>query len=357
MRHGTRWFVGLALAVMAITPAMALGTSKEVHGGPSRLATDAEREQALKQGGDTFGSALPITSVPFSDSGTTLGYVDDYDAVCLESVDGSAPDVVYVFTAPATGTYDFSLCGSDFDTVLFIHEVHSSLVACNDDWMYAAPVEDPCLLDSRITDFPAQAGEIYYLVVDGYQDEAGAYELSVQSSTPCPLEPAGYAVAEGEPSLGAAPDTYNCGCSCAGEMVFQEVVGNQDGAAAVMLEHGWRSDSSRDADWFQFTAGSTGNVHLEFEAELKSVVWVLHGVDCLQSEADDYIVAACTPLSADVALAPGTVFYVAVSVHQTILPPYGVLPETRAALLSAAGLATGVPVEVTSWGEVKSIYR
>ena len=57
------------------------------------------------------------------------------------------------------------------------------------------------------------------------------------------------------------------------------------------------------------------------------------------------------------ALAPGTVFYVAVSVHQTILPPYGVLPETRAALLSAAGLATGVPVEVTSWGEVKSIYR
>ena len=50
-----------------------------------------------RQGGDTYDDATEIESLPFSITGTTDGYTDDYDETCPYA-GSTAPDVVYSFS-------------------------------------------------------------------------------------------------------------------------------------------------------------------------------------------------------------------------------------------------------------------
>ena len=87
-------------------------------------------------------------------------------------VGSPAPDHVYHFTvANARAGYQFSTCGSSFDTWLRVFDVDGVEVEGGDD-------DGPCgtrtILD--VTGFPA--GE-YYLVVDGYSNSQGTYVLAM----------------------------------------------------------------------------------------------------------------------------------------------------------------------------------
>ena len=50
-----------------------------------------------RQGGETVADAVVIAALPYNDSGTTAGYVDDYDEVCPYT-GSTSPDVVYSYT-------------------------------------------------------------------------------------------------------------------------------------------------------------------------------------------------------------------------------------------------------------------
>ena len=52
-----------------------------------------------RSGGETIADAVPIGSLPFSDTGATCDNVDDYDEACPYG--STSPDVVYAFTPAA----------------------------------------------------------------------------------------------------------------------------------------------------------------------------------------------------------------------------------------------------------------
>ena len=124
-------------------------------------------EGSQRQGGENPASAVVIPSLPYTDSGTTTGYVSD-------AANFAGPDVFYSLTVAATTQINASLCGgSTWDTGLSIFidagGVMGALVASNDDG---------CSLQSVLTNVTLVAGS-YYIVVDGYSTNNGPYTLNV----------------------------------------------------------------------------------------------------------------------------------------------------------------------------------
>ncbi len=324
----------------------------------STPATEADVLAAMLQGGDTFVDALPIGAVPFSDTGTTVGYTDDYDNDCSSGVPGTAPDVVYAFTAPATGTYSISLCGSEFDSKLYVFDDQLSLLACNDDYDLGATGGDPCYQDARLDNFPATSGQVYYLVIDGFSGAAGPYTIQVDASTACDVPTPAGIIQEGEPALATGQvDSYNCGCTCDGAFGVLVLEADPTGQVVVDFVQGWRDFGTRDRDWFRFTAGAGGTVHVTLESEVASIAGVYSNATCASLPTPTMlVVGSCTPGSVDVAVTPGAEFYIQ-TVTEQVFPPLGLVPASYDAVLTVSGLATGVPVSPTSWGEVKGMYR
>jgi uncharacterized protein YegL len=123
----------------------------------------------LDQGGEDCASATLISSLPYSDTGTTVGFANDYDGGCVGS---GAPDVVYAYTPATAQVVNVSLCGSSYDTGLYIFEgsCAGSPIACNDDF---------CGVQSEVDNVTLTAGTTYYIVVDGFASEAGDYALNI----------------------------------------------------------------------------------------------------------------------------------------------------------------------------------
>ncbi|MBU0617029.1 MAG: hypothetical protein KKI02_04880 [Planctomycetes bacterium] len=142
----------------------------------------------LADGGDTCAEATVIPSLPFSDTGTTNSFADDYEEVCPYNAPGSE-DVVYSYTPTMDVCVDISLCdGSAYDTKLYVYENECQVpddgqepFACNDDACTSPFFPDPYV--SRLATLQLFAGNTYYIVVDGYGGESGNYVLDV---TECP---------------------------------------------------------------------------------------------------------------------------------------------------------------------------
>ena len=138
----------------------------------------------LDQGNDACPATV-IAALPYADAGTTAGLVNDYAETCV--FDGGAPDVIYEYTAATTTTIQVSLCGSGFDTGLSVKTdgacPGTTEIACNDDF---------CGLQSQV-DVGVTAGSVYFIIVDGYSSNFGAYTLNVTDVgdvRPCPtMEP------------------------------------------------------------------------------------------------------------------------------------------------------------------------
>ncbi|HEY3294553.1 MAG TPA: hypothetical protein VGL38_03890 [bacterium] len=113
---------------------------------------------------------IPIPSLPYSTTGDTRCAAYNYSHRVL----GTSPDVMYTYTPLTCQRVTASLCGSGFDTGIEVRAQGvcpgNVLVAWDDDFC------DP--LSSQTT-FIAQAGVTYYIMVDGYDTEAGPYVLNV----------------------------------------------------------------------------------------------------------------------------------------------------------------------------------
>ncbi|MBC8366415.1 hypothetical protein H8E52_03300 [bacterium] len=139
-----------------------------------------------RQGGDTVADAVPILTMPFTGSGTTVGYVNDYDAVC-NYTGSTAPEVVYSLVACDTGFLEITLCidPTDYDTKLYVTDADLNLIRCNDDWC-SVPVSyvSELTYDNEGADplfgvVPVTVDEMYYIFVDGYSSASGNYGISI----------------------------------------------------------------------------------------------------------------------------------------------------------------------------------
>ena len=140
--------------------------------------------------GDKIENPFVVTGLPFSTTGTTVGYADDYDEECPYT-GSTSPDVVYMMTSSGA-TYDFSLCGNtDYDSKLYILDADGNVVegsfpspedtpedngiACNDD-ACSTPSFTSAFVSSFSGTLPAG---LYYVVVDGYSTNSGNYTLDI----------------------------------------------------------------------------------------------------------------------------------------------------------------------------------
>ena len=103
--------------------------------------------------------------------GNTEGGMNAIQPGCVAN--SAAPEVVHAFVPRADGRFRASTFGSDFDTVLYVLGSDcAEELACNDDSALG--------ITSEVT-FNGTAGEIYYLVVDGYSNRSGGYTLSIEA--------------------------------------------------------------------------------------------------------------------------------------------------------------------------------
>ncbi len=343
----------LAAIVTLVATADAATLPKARHFTPTPTAA------RLRQGGDTIAAALAIPEVPFSDSGSTVGYADDYEVGCGLDPD-AAPDVVYSFIPPVAGYYTFDLCGSAYDVKLGITDYNGNVFACNDDQDIWVGEGTPCELDSRLADIWCDNHNIYYLIIDGYLGDAGDYTLTVtQTVAPCAVTVPGGAVPEGEPALTfGGVDTYNSGCVGEALPTIQVIESDANGEASLALVTGWRRFGVVDQDWFQFTAGPGGMVHVEFEGDLQMDLAIITPANCdeLQWVANSYRVAACEAGAADFMIPEGNQLMIKVQPAQP-MPPLGQVPQSFNAVVNVSGLAPSVAVETWSWGTVKGLFR
>ena len=145
-----------------------------------KSSTEVSAPPAILQGGDTYESAFPILYIPFSDYGTTAGYVDDYDGNCGQ--DWGAPDVVYSHSPVNDEILMIMLCqNSNFDTRLYVFEDSpSNIIACNDD--YCTNQFSEYVSGLNCVEF--SAGHTYYIVIDGYAGAYGEYSFEIMVPVP-----------------------------------------------------------------------------------------------------------------------------------------------------------------------------
>lgn len=298
-----------------------------------------------REGGEGFGDALVIPSLPYSDTGATC---DNFDDITLPCAASSAPDVVYSYTAAAAGVINVSLCGSGYDTALGIYDAGFSNMFCNDDF---------CGLQSEIDGINVVAGQTIYIVIDGFSTSCGSYTLYVSRDEPCIVDCPTGAQQENEPDCyDNYYDTTNGGCNSTG----WSLVCPQDGANAVFCGTGgtylYNGFSYRDTDWIiaYGTGGTlTGTVRAEFPVQFIFI----YGTDCNNLGYDITSGAACQDVSLSRNVAAGVPVWFWVGANQ-----FNGIPCGSNYTLTVSGLGTGdgcepSPVLDKSWGEIKGLYR
>ncbi len=196
-------------------------------------------ENSSRQGGDTMEDATVIEELPYSNTGTTVGFSDDYDEDCPEdpnSQPSAAPDVVYSLTPAEDVIIDVDLCGSTYDTKVFVYDSNGLMPqttdgesACDDDHYGSTGCDDVNAWTSFISNVMLSGGQTYYIIVDGWSDaDAGDYELTVTPYNPLQ----GYAVRKNGQLVANVPGPGNTSWSG-----IQYVVGSQDITYDVVAEY------------------------------------------------------------------------------------------------------------------------
>ncbi|MCB1060554.1 MAG: hypothetical protein KDB65_09995 [Calditrichaeota bacterium] len=113
---------------------------------------------------------IPSNIQPWTDYGTTVGATNNFSSFspCGAS---TAPDKIYRFTPANSGYYTFDTFGSDFDTQLYIRSggacPGTTALICNDDFGGS---------QSKVQ-WLMNAGQAYYIIVDGFQNYSGNFVL------------------------------------------------------------------------------------------------------------------------------------------------------------------------------------
>jgi len=349
--------IRIALIVaLAFEPVLATSPSNRSSGDPPKSTPPTGVPNPRPQvGGDTIGTATVIPVLPYTDGGNTCGYFNDYDATC-PFVGSTSPDVVYSFAPAGDLSVDIDLCGSSYDTKVYVYEnTPGSLVACNDDACSGPNYPNAYLSD--LICVPFTAGSTYYIVVDGYGGSCGNYVLWVTECLgPCTGCPPG-SLAEGEPDCTTDyVDHFNGGCNstpnvfssvpCPGSSVT--ICGTYGGFLHNGLNY-------RDTDWYQLDVppGGLANVTICALGTQPTLLGYIDGSSgCPVSAFVDYtLLGVCEYGCLDVDLPPGPA-WIWMGVN-------GFGPDYDCGSVywfTIDGLDCPVSVKPTSWAEIKAGY-
>lgn len=301
------------------------------------------------QGGDTIATATVIGALPYNDAGTTTGYADNYSPTCYFA--GGAPDVVYSFSPGANVSINIALCGSTYDTGVFVYQdVAGNVVGCNDD---------SCGLQSQILHLALLGGHTYYIVVDGYSSSNGAYTLAITEDIPCVVDCPSGALAEGEPDcFDNADDYFNGGCNSV-PPVFTPLPCNPEGEVTVCGTYGgflYTGLSYRDTDWYQISLAAPTAITWCVNGQYPTILGIIDGrLGCPVSAFYSYTTTTeCVPACVSEVLPAGTWWLF--SATSGFGPAAGACGGKYTATLSGYVCGT-VSVEPKSWGTIKSDYR
>ncbi len=336
-----------------------LGNRRPAKTGRGGGSTPVHLRSALDiiPGGETINEAIPIATLPFAAAGETCAHYDDYDESCEYA--STSPDVVYSFTPLSNMFLDIDLCGSSYDTKVFVMDADLNVLACNED--YYAP-NDPCgTYVSRLKGAEVPGGQTIYIVIDGYGGACGEYEIAVTEFIPCELTCSGDII-EGEPTLSNNyVDSFNGGCNSPGSVpAIMSLQGDLNGELSFCGVSGYygNSQSFRDTDWFAITLGPTGKVTWTLNAEQTIFAYVLE-LEC--PDPGVYGVAVGGPCATGGLIIVGDPgdhigLWVAPPGYS---PPLGMVGNEFNYEFTLSGLSPHqvVAVETVNWGTVKSRYR
>jgi hypothetical protein len=309
-----------------------------------------------RQGGDAISVAFPIDELPFTDAGSTAGYADDYDVDC--PFPSNAPDVVYSYDTTVSIVVSVDLCGSGYDTKIYIYDSELNAVACNDDFYY----DDLCGNHvSKIEDALLVPGT-YYIVIDGYWASHGDYIFTITGYEPCDILCPPGAFNEDEPPLiEDYVDLYNGGCNTdSEEPLLQEVPGDANGSGLLCGMSGWYSHQGsflRDTDWFLLTMGPSGTIDVEAYVEQTTDLFELGPQDCSAVEViQSTTVAHCSQATMIIGgYAPGQTVWFWVGPSYPTYPPLA--GSEYDYVIHFTGLNHTVVVQSTTWSAVKALYN
>ncbi len=303
----------------------------------TRLAFD-------RQGGETVATAVPILSLPFSDAGATCDNVNDYDETCPFGA-STSPDVVYVYQPPADLTVDIDLCGSGYDTKVYVYDASLALVACNDDAYFGEPCGEYV---SRLQYVDLAGGADYYIVIDGYGGDCGEYLLSVQEVEFCHLAcPPGGSPENEPPLVPGYIDEYNSGCGHEPDVLLQELWPTDHETLVFCGRTGW-FDDAWDTDWFILTFGAAGVINVTADAEFPTRFMELGPPDCASVDVVQFVEAGpCAPATMSMVGEPGSAVWFWAG-PTTIVPPPALDPVEYSYLVWFDGLLQPVVTEPTT---------
>jgi len=316
--------------------------------------TQAQPGTPLRDGGDTVDDALIIESLPFTDTGNTCGASDDYDAVCYEP--STSPDLVYQFTPAADMIVDIDLCGSSYDTKVFLLDHELGQVACSDDTYYGAG--HPCGTFNAALEFIAlEEGVLYYIVIDGWGGECGDYELLIEETIPCDILCPDGGVDENETPMSGQYDQYNAGCFSDWSAPMDYILPTPgidvfylcgDNGFYVIPEGG-----GYDHDWWEVIVGSGEEVIVTLTAQRTTNLLQLSlpDGDCnasviIQETFND----PCGSASLQILGEPGS------SVYFWVHTIYNEYPNGEYPYYVEV-IGGAVAVEQRSWSQVKALYK
>jgi CubicO group peptidase (beta-lactamase class C family) len=136
---------------------------------------------------DLSGQPLPI-----SVTGTTVGATNNYGPFqsyppywqgYWDNYSCAGRDKTYKWTVPAGGRYTISLCGSSYDTGLLLYNFTCPTEPTYPvDFIYGC--DDACGVQSELYCLAFSTGQEILIVVDGYGNWAGAYQLHISEYHP-----------------------------------------------------------------------------------------------------------------------------------------------------------------------------
>ncbi len=318
------------------------------------------RPSGPRQGGDTVETAAVISGPLYDGTGTTAGYHDDYDVACPDA-GSTSPDVVYRISPAADGVLTVDLCGSSYDTKLYVYDEALNVVACNDDFYF----DDVCgRYVSRLDAVAIEGGLTYFIVVDGYGGAGGAYHLvvgCVGCGDECPVACPADGEPEGEPPLvDGYVDDHNGGCNTPPAFPFQALVGDGAGALVLCGVSGWYhvdGGDRRDTDWYVLTMGPAGTITVAMEAERATYAYELDPGDCGSVGVLQYAtIAPCDQATMTItSQAPGAPVWFWIGPTTYAAPGGGA--STYDYLCTFTGLEPDVATGAITWSTIKALSR
>jgi subtilisin-like proprotein convertase family protein len=129
--------------------------------------------------GDDQSTAIPIAIPSTTTATTAVCFTDAYDGGTFGN---TAPDTWYEVTAGScVGSLTASLCGSAYDTRLYILDATGAQIGYNDD---DCGLQSEIILDYAVAG--VSPGDILYIVVDGFSSNSGSYTLDISEAPATP---------------------------------------------------------------------------------------------------------------------------------------------------------------------------